>query len=301
MKKLKGILVSNGYMRTPKFEEISAIYVEAAQAMEIELLVCYTNEIQYGIKDGKGYNSLLEREKDVDFVLFLDKDIHLAQNLEQQGVRVFNPSHVIATCDDKAKTFEALSGCGIPMPDTMIAPLVYSGTYQGDDRDFVKKIGEQLGFPMVVKECFGSFGDQVYLVKDEEALWNKRQQLAEMPHLYQKFVASSSGRDVRINVVGGAVVAAMLRTSEDDFRANITNGGQMHTWEVPTAFAELAVRVCEVLGADFAGVDLMFGDQGEPILCEVNSNAHIKNIMMCTGVNVADAMLAYIRKVCETR
>jgi glutathione synthase/RimK-type ligase-like ATP-grasp enzyme len=45
---------------------------------------------------------------------------------------------------------------------------------------------------------------------------------------------------------------------------------------------------------DFAGVDIMFGKQGEPVLCEVNSNAHFKNIYDCTGVNVADEIMEYI-------
>lgn len=299
MKKLKGILISNGYMRTPKFEEITQMYLEAARKMTIELLVYYTNDLNYGIKEGRPYNSMLEKEGKVDFVLFLDKDIHLANNLEQLGIRVLNSSQVIATCDDKAKTFQALGGEGIPMPDTIIAPLIYSGTYRGGDEHFVKEVAERLGFPLVVKECFGSFGEQVYLVEDEEALWKKHQQLSEKPHIYQRFVESSRGRDVRINVVGSQVVAAMLRTSESDFRANITNGGQMHRWDVPAAFEAVAIRVCEILGADFAGVDLLFGLEEEPIVCEVNSNAHIKNIMECTGVNVAEAIMVYIRKECE--
>ena len=38
----------------------------------------------------------------------------------------------------------------------------------------------------------------------------------------------------------------------------------------------------------------MFGKQGEPVLCEVNSNAHFKNIYDCMGVNVADEIMEYI-------
>jgi glutathione synthase/RimK-type ligase-like ATP-grasp enzyme len=44
---------------------------------------------------------------------------------------------------------------------------------------------------------------------------------------------------------------------------------------------------------DFAGVDIMFGADG-PVLCEVNSNAHFKNIYECTGINVGDAIMEYI-------
>ena len=58
----------------------------------------------------------------------------------------------------------------------------------------------------------------------------------------------------------------------------------------------LAQEVCHALRLDFAGVDILFGEQDEPILCEVNSNAHFKNIYDCTGVNVADAIMSYINE-----
>jgi glutathione synthase/RimK-type ligase-like ATP-grasp enzyme len=61
----------------------------------------------------------------------------------------------------------------------------------------------------------------------------------------------------------------------------------------------LAIRACKALGLDFGGVDLLFGENDTPLLCEVNSNAHIKNILTCTGINVAEHILAYIREKCE--
>ena len=60
--------------------------------------------------------------------------------------------------------------------------------------------------------------------------------------------------------------------------------------------AQMAIDVCRELNLDFAGVDIMFGKEGEPVLCEVNSNAHFKNIYDCTGVNVAESILDYIVK-----
>lgn len=57
---------------------------------------------------------------------------------------------------------------------------------------------------------------------------------------------------------------------------------------------ELAVKVCDTLGLDFAGVDILFGENEEPVFCEVNSNAHFKNIYDCTGVNVAEYIIRHI-------
>jgi len=151
---------------------------------------------------------------------------------------------------------------------------------------------------MVVKECFGSFGMQVYLAHDRKELEELTIKLGGVPFLYQKFHEASSGRDVRLQVVGDQVVAAMERYSENgDFRANITNGGSMKVYEPSDAECQLAVQTAQILGLDFCGVDLLFEETGgvADIVCEVNSNAHFKNIHTCTGVNVAEKIMEYIR------
>jgi RimK family alpha-L-glutamate ligase len=117
--------------------------------------------------------------------------------------------------------------------------------------------------------------------------------------LIQEYIATSKGRDIRLNVVGGKVVACMYRYAvDDDFRANITNGAKMKNYEPTNEQIEMALSACELLGLDFGGVDILFGDNETPILCEVNSNAHFKNIFDCTGINVADHIVEHIMKRC---
>lgn len=289
-----GYIITNGYTNNKKFNEVTQLYIEAANRLNIKLEHITTDKITYGIEeDGlciKGIDY-----KAADFILFLDKDIRLAKALESKGVRLFNSAHVIEVCDDKSATFFALANQGIAMPKTIAAPLVFPGTY-GEEDDFIWRIEKELSYPFIIKESFGSFGEQVYMVSNSKELKDKRKELACMPHIYQKFVASSRGRDVRVHVVGDKVVASMLRTSSTDFRANISTGGSMEKIELPLAFEALAIKVSRVLGADFVGVDLLFGEEGEPILCEVNSNAHIKNILECTGINVADHIMAHIQR-----
>ncbi len=147
---------------------------------------------------------------------------------------------------------------------------------------------------MIIKEGHGSFGMKVYLIETEEQFYDKTDELRGVDYVFQKFISTSRGRDIRINIVGGDIVAAMYRYSETDFRANITNGGVASEVELTDAQQTLAIRAAEAVGAEFAGVDLLFGDNEEPLVCEVNAAAHIRNIYNVTGVNVADAMIAYI-------
>lgn len=184
------------------------------------------------------------------------------------------------------------------MPKTLVLPMTFFET-DWRDNPFLPYAEEELGYPMVVKEACGSFGWQVFLVSSRDELVECINRISPKRTLLQSFVASSKGRDVRINVVGGKAVASMYRYSETDFRANISSGGSMKPYTPTPEQEALAIRACKALGLDFGGVDLLFGENDAPLLCEVNSNAHIKNILTCTGINVAEHILAYIREKCE--
>lgn len=294
MEKKQGYIITNGYIKSKKFDEITELYLEASKKCNMKLQSIRTDELTYGIAKNELFVQGMNKER-IDYVLFLDKDIRLAKTLERQGIRLFNRASVIEECDDKSATFLRLANQGIKMPKTIIAPLVFPGTYKEEDQ-FIELIEESMSYPLIIKESFGSFGEQVYMVKNQNELRKKRKELAEKPHIYQEFIASSKGRDVRVNVVGEDVIASMERTSHTDFRANISHGGSMRPINLPSSFRELAIKVTKAIGADFAGVDLLFGQDGEPVLCEVNSNAHIKNILECTGISVADAIMEHIKR-----
>ncbi|MEG0501697.1 MAG: RimK family alpha-L-glutamate ligase, partial [Cellulosilyticaceae bacterium] len=186
MNRKHGYVITNGYINNQKFNEVTQLYIEAADKLNIKLESITTDEITYGIDKGevsvKGFDYELG-----DFIIFLDKDIRLAKTLESKGIRLFNSSSVIEVCDDKSATFFALAGGGIAMPKTVVAPLVFPRTYQEEDA-FIQLVEKELTYPFIIKESFGSFGEQVYMVHNLEELKAKRKELAYMPHIYQEFV-----------------------------------------------------------------------------------------------------------------
>lgn len=222
-----------------------------------------------------------------DFCIYLDKDKYTPRALEAQGMRLFNRALAVETCDDKLLTHLALQG--LPMPETIPAPLCYKEGAVTDARF----VGERLGYPVVVKECFGSFGQQVYLANDEGELCALSQSLRLRPHLYQKFIAESVGRDLRVIAVGGEAVACMERVSKSGFRSNIACGGEGKPFTADGEVRSLVKAVTERIGLDYCGVDLLFGKDGY-LICEVNSNAFFGGIEKVTGVNVARAYAEYM-------
>lgn len=298
-KNQSGWLIVNRFLQTNKFNEIYDWLQASARRSDCRLEQKTNAEILACISHGK-LAGLSEADERPDFILFWDKDVRLAQMLEALGFRLFNRADAIAACDDKSLTFARLSTFkdifAIPMPKTILAPMTYTNIGYHGDFAFLNLIEEQLSYPMVIKECFGSFGAQVYLAQNRRETETITEQCAGKPLIFQEFVQSSYGRDLRLEVVGDEVVATMLRTHDSDFRANITNGGKMSPYTPSQEACTLAINVCRALQLDFAGVDLLFGPNDEPILCEVNSNAHFKNIHTCTGVNAADKIMDYILK-----
>lgn len=280
-------IIYNGSLVSDKFLDQARLMAEACHNAGVQPIIYKNYEIIVDLSQ--------PIQNSPDFVIFLDKDILLATYLKNQGIPVFNDPDVIETCDNKAKQYLKLAQAGIYMPTTIVAPKVYP-KFTIRDSGYFDKVLQKLGLPLVIKEAHGSFGMKVYLIETEQAFYDMVEQLRGIDFIFQQYIASSYGRDIRVNTIGNEVIAAMYRHSETDFRANITNGGQAKKIDLTDEQKDLAIRAAQAVGADFAGVDLLFDAQDKPIVCEVNAASHIRNIFNVTGINVGDAFLQYILK-----
>lgn len=234
--------------------------------------------------------NLLITELHADFCVYLDKDKYAGELLEQSGLRLFNRLEAIAVCDDKMQTHIALGG--LPMPETLAGPLCYSPN-EPLKEELLDGVEKRLGYPLVVKECYGSLGKGVYKAENREELRTIAERLKCKPHLFQKFIATSAGRDVRVIVIGGKVFSAMLRTAQNDFRSNVELGGKGEKFTLDSDGAKLCETVASRLNLDYCGIDLLFGEKGY-LVCEVNSNAFFGGMERVTGLNVARAYAEHI-------
>ena len=282
-----GWLIVNSFVDTPKFHELYDFLARAARAHHIKVEIKTTDALLSPLDCHFGDVCL------PDFVLFWDKDIYLARRLEAEGIPLFNSAEAIELCDNKILTALALEGC-VKTPKTIIAPKTFEGLGY-TKKDFIKKAIALLGLPMVIKEAYGSFGKQVYLAHSFEEASAMVDQIGHKDFLMQEYIAQSHGKDVRINVVGGKVVASILRYNDHDFRSNISNGGSMKPYTPTPAQAHAACQACDRLGLDFAGVDILFGEEDEPIVCEVNSNPHFKSTFDATGIDMSMSIMAHIK------
>lgn len=241
--------------------------------------------------DGGG--QIVNGLSEYDFCVYLDKDKYTSAILEKSGLRLFNSHAAVRVCDDKMETHLALSGHGVPMPTTVGGLLCYDAEAQvkTDDIDFIEKT---LGYPVIVKECYGSLGKGVYKADDRRALETLCEKLKCKPHLFQKFVSSSAGKDVRVIVIGGKAVAAMQRKSDTDFRSNLELGGTAKPVKIDDCLRNICELTAKTLELDYCGIDLLYGENGGYFVCEVNSNAFFGGIERVTGVNIACLYAEYV-------
>ena len=283
----KAWLVINTFIHSVKFMTLYDMLATAFKIRNVELELKRAEDITLEI-GGKIKNK-------PDFCIFWDKDCYLAQRLEGQGIKLFNNGMTIIACDNKILMYEILAMKGIRIPRTFAAPKTFEG-FGYNRREFVETAVKELGLPMVIKEAYGSFGEQVYLVNSLEEANKVVDSLGYKDFLMQEYIASSKGRDVRVNVVGGKAIVSMLRENENDFRSNISHGGKGSKIDPGKKFTDLAVKAAKAIGVDFAGVDVLFGPNNEPIICELNSNPQFASTYKYTGVNLADSIADHILK-----
>lgn len=280
-----GWLVVNSFIKKEKFADIYNLLMNSAKKRNVQLQMVTTTDLLAPV----GTSLPLPKP---DFVIFWDKDTVLAQKIESENIPTFNSSTAIALCDNKICTAIVLAQNNVPHSKTVVAPKTFEGIGYNNDT-FLQKAVDILHFPIVVKEAYGSFGQQVYLANDMPELKEIVKKIGYKDFLMQEFVAESVGRDVRINVVGGKVICGMLRQNENDFRSNISNGGTAYAIQLTDEQKSVALQAVNAMGLDWAGVDVMFGKNG-PIVCEVNSNPHFRSTLDCTGVDVSEYIIDYV-------
>ena len=186
------------------------------------------------------------------------------------------PATMIAV--HKFATATALAERDLPVPDALLA--LSSETFNADRTSF--------GPEAVYKTAIGTHGGGTWKVSTEDNLnptiGNRRAFLQELVDLPDR-----THRDLRVYVVGDEVVGAMYRYApEGDWRTNVALGGAVEdaTDDLTDEMEQLAVDAADVVGLDYAGVDLVETPDGHAIL-EVNPTAGFKGLFEATGRSAA--------------
>jgi len=200
--------------------------------------------------------------------------------LEEQGVQVVNNSKVILGCEDKLYTTIKLAKEGVPVPETAVA---YG-------REACHEAAEKLGYPVVVKPIYGSWGRMIARALDRDGLDEILEFRENMQspyfkvHYIQEYV-DKPGRDIRACYIWGEVPAAIYRIS-DRWKTNTALGGRAEAANLTEDQVELVTRAGDAMGGGVLGVDLI--ERGsENLVLEVNGVPQYRNVARVTRRDIS--------------
>lgn len=208
----------------------------------------------------------------------------VVRQFETMHTLTLNGSVAIIRSRDKLRSLQLLAREGIGLPVTSFA---HSPKDIGGLIDIVG------GAPLVVKLIEGTQGSGVVLAETRKATESVISAFRQLDAniLVQQFVKEAGGEDTRCLVVGGEVVASMMRrATEGEFRSNLHQGGTAHPVTLSDEERQTAVAAASVLGLEAAGVDLLRSHSG-PVVMEVNSSPGLEGIELSSGVDVAAAII----------
>jgi len=215
--------------------------------------------------------------------------------IEEHGVPVMNPPRAIERSVDKFYTDARLREAGLPTPDTVVCERIDDA--MPSIRAMLERTPPDGGErAIVIKPIFGSMGHGIVRVTDPDVAFRVLQSLDQIRAVfYIQRAIESGGRDVRVFVVGGRVIGAIERRADGgDWRTNVSRGGSASAFDLPSAWAALALRAVAAIGADYAGVDLLPSKDGGVFVLEVNGIPGWHGLQRATGIDVAGTVVDHL-------
>jgi len=149
---------------------------------------------------------------------------------------------------------------------------------------------------VVIKPIFGSMGHGIVRVSDPDVAFRVVKTLETTRAVfYVQRAIDHGGRDYRLFVIGGRVLAAIeRRAAEGDWRSNVARGATAVAFDAPAEWQQMAVRAAAAIGADYAGVDLLSTPDGRVYVLEVNGIPGWEGLQRATGLDVAGAIVDHV-------
>jgi len=212
--------------------------------------------------------------------------------IEKRGVPVMNSARAIERTVDKFYTTALLQEAGLPTPETVVCENATEAMTA------VASMGD-----VIIKPIFGSMGHGMVRVSDPDVAFRVVRSLEQLRVVfYVQRVVDHGGRDIRVFVLGGRVLGAIERRApEGQWRTNVSLGGAARQIELPALWEQMALHAAAVVGADYAGVDLLPSADGSVFVLEVNGIPGWQGLKQATGIDVAGAVVEHLAGLVRAR
>jgi RimK family alpha-L-glutamate ligase len=253
-----------------------------ATAIDFRTLSASVNS---GVHELANFDALIVRTMPAGSLEQVVFRMDLLHECQARGQLVVNSPKAVEVCVDKFLTSARLARAGIPTPRTVVCQ-------QASDAQIAFA---ELGGDVVVKPIFGAEGRGMVRVSDAELAWRTFRAIEQTGGvIYLQEFITHPGWDVRVFVLGARVLGAMRRSSENDWRTNVSQGGEASDFELDAKTTELALVAAKTVGAEVAGVDLMPLPGGGWTVLEVNGVPGWAAFVKACHVDVPSEIIRYV-------
>ena len=227
-------------------------------------------EISLSFLDEEFLSEYVKTHK-IDFVVYRGRNYKLVELLEQRKIRVFNNAITNKIANDKYLTYGFLKATDLPYIETTLEMFIY---------------------PCIMKSVSGHGGQEVFLVKNEEekkAILNEHR---DLKFIYQEYLENSG--DVRLYILNKSVITSIKRDNPNDYRNNFSLGGNVSVFEPSKEMVESALKIANLLNADFIGVDFLLAKDGFKII-EIEDPVGSRMVYKTTDIDIINKYIEYIR------
>jgi ribosomal protein S6--L-glutamate ligase len=194
---------------------------------------------------------------------------HLSEVLNESGVITQASNDTYAYESNKFYSMKVLADNGVNVPNSVytLSP------------DTAIKAAEKLGYPVILKTARGAGGEGVMRVSSENEL---RPIMDAMKSFEQDIVLQEyiehNGTDNRVVVIGDYITAYSRSSSGDEWRSNISGGGDRLKADLTDEMKKAALTAARATGFDMCGCDIIKHDD-EVYILEVNGSYGISEEM----------------------
>ncbi len=213
----------------------------------------------------------------------------VVRQFEMMNVFSVVESQAIVRSRDKLRSLQVLSRAGLGLPATGFT------NYSRQENTLLEEVG---GAPVIIKLLEGTQGLGVVLAETQKAAKSVIEAFNGLKAriIVQEFIKEAKAADIRVFVVDGEVVGAMMRQGkEGEFRSNLHRGGTASIVRLNRAEKSAALTAAKALGLSVAGVDMLRSARG-PLIIEVNSSPGLEGIEKATGVDIAGKIIEYAER-----
>ncbi len=239
------------------------------------------------------YNNTDLCEFDAVYLRLLGSDLmygeHIPEVLRDNDVYTQLDSDSLAIASNKFHMMKVIADGGLPVPKS---------TYTLSTKE-TERAGNMLGYPAVIKIISGYGGKGVMKADEQSDIGPITDTLTlfEQDICLQEFI-DNPGEDIRVIVVGDDTYAYKRVGGDEEFRSNISTGGNREKIDPSEEMIEASKGAAALTGLDIAGIDIIEdeSEEGKFYIGEINASPGVEGTGEVIPADLADEFMEVIKR-----